>query len=138
MKAFDGVKLLVAIVLIGASTNILASKPNPQRPFEEKCIKQFVYSTDNSIPAIVESSLGVVLQLKNVYPNQNYNRIIDKLEDLASNGPTVSIRYKAQLAKIYFNYYDLFKDIDTSDSENAEKVFKMIANTIENNTFAVN
>jgi hypothetical protein len=138
MKAFDGVKILVAIVLLSASTNVLANTPKPQKPFEDRYIKQVVYSIDNSIPAIVESSIGVLLQLKNAFPNENYSKIIDKLEDLANGGPTVSIRYKAQLAKIYFNYYELFKDVNTYNSENPDEAFKMIVNKIENNSFAAN
>jgi hypothetical protein len=138
MKAIDGTKLLVAIVLLAASTNILANSPKPLKPFEDKCIKQVVYSIDNSIPAIVESQIRVALELKNSYPNENLSKVVDKLDDLASNGASASIRYKAQLARIYFNYFNQFKDLDTSNSENPEQIFRMIANRIESNTFAAN
>ncbi len=138
MKAFDGVKIFVAIVLLGASTNILAKAPRPERSFEDKYVKQFVYSMDHSVPAVVESSLFVVLQLKNQYPNENYNEIIEKLDNLANSGPTLSIKYKAQLARLFFTNYSYFKGINTSSKNGADEVFKKIAEKIENNTIAVN
>jgi len=138
MKTLDGVKVLVAILLLAVSTTVFAEAPKPERSFETKYVKQVVYSMNHSIPAIVESSIYVVLQLKDKFPAENYNKIIDRLDDLANNGPTLSIRYKAQLARIFFTNYDLFKGINTSSNENPEEVFQKIANKIENNTYAAN
>jgi hypothetical protein len=140
MKAIDRIKLAIVVVLLITGTNVFANTPNTQRSFENKYISQVVYTIDNSIPSVVESSIGVLLQLKSAFPNENYSKIVDKLDDLASNGSTLSIRYKAQLARIYFNYYDHFKDIKVNSSMDLDKeqVFKMIANKIEDNTFAAN
>jgi hypothetical protein len=78
------------------------------------------------------------VQLKNKYPNENYNKIIDRLEDLANGGPTLSIKYKAQLARLFFTNYNVFKGIDTSNRKSDDDVFKQIAERIENQTVAVN
>ncbi len=138
MKAFDGVKILVALVLLSATTNVFAKAPKPIKSFDQKYVNQFVYSMDHGVPAIVESSLYVVLQLKDKFPDENYNKLIDKFDNLVNDGPTLSIRYKAQLAKFFFTNYNFFKGIDTFNKTNPEEVFKQIANKIETNAVAVN
>ena len=138
MKTFDGVKILVALVLLSTSTNLFAKAPKPIKSFDEKYVNQFVYSMDHNVPAIVESSLYVVLQLKDKFPNENYDKLIDRFDNLMNDGPTLSIRYKAQLAKFFFTNYNVFKGIDTFNKSDREEVFKQIANKIETNAVAVN
>jgi hypothetical protein len=136
MKTLSQVKLFTAILLMGLSTSILAN--GPEKSFQEKYLKGAVYSLGNDLPSVVESSIFVSMEIKDRFPDEKYNRIVNKLEDLARDGQTVSIRYKAGLALIYFNYFDLFKEIKIDSTENPDQYFKMIANKIENNFFASN
>lgn len=137
MKTNGRIKLLVAIVLLGVNTTILAQIPITGKSFQERVVKRALYGMNSEIPSIVESSLFVILEVKNRYPNEDYKELLDKLNDLAYNGPTISIRYKAQLVSLFFNYHDLFKDVQITENNNPDKYFRIIASKIENNSFAL-
>ncbi len=138
MKTFDKVRLFAAMLLVFAGSSVLAKTPAAPSRIEEKFVKQIVSVMNLDYPTIVESSIFVSLQAKGKYPTADFDKVIDKLEDLAKSGSTISVRYKAQLAAIYYNYYDLFKDVKVGSISTADDVFKTIANKIENNTFAIN
>jgi hypothetical protein len=138
MKASRNVKLFTAILLIGLSAGIFAKGPKTEKSFQEKYIKGAEYALGNDLPSVVESSIFVSMEIKDRFPAQKYDHLINKLENLARDGQTVSIRYKAGLAVIYFNYYDLFKEIKIDSRENPDQYFKSITNKIENNFFALN
>ncbi|MEW6701329.1 MAG: hypothetical protein AB1298_01295 [Bacteroidota bacterium] len=138
MKTNSIIKLLVAIVLLGTNTTILAQIPITEKSFQERVVKRALYGMNSEIPSIVESSLFLILEVKNRYPNEDYTKILDKLNELVSSGKTISIRYKAQLATLFFNYHEQFKEVKITENDNPDKYFRMIAGKIENNSFALN
>ncbi len=131
-------KVLAAIVLFAVTTNVLAQKPAASKSFEDRIVKTALYGMSSEIPSIVESSLFVLLEAKNRYPNEDYKKLLDKLNELAQNGSTLSIRYKAQLTSLFINYHDLLKDVNVFESENPDLSFKMISSKLENNLFTLN
>lgn len=138
MKTKNGTKLLIAIILFGVSTASLAQEPTERKSFQDRIIKNALVAMNHELPSMVESSLFVVIEVKNKFPNEDYRKIIDKLNDLAENGKTMSIRYKAQLASLYYKYQDEFKEIDFKQVDNPDKCFKMISGKVETNSFAIN
>lgn len=120
------------VVLIVFSANIFA-KVNPA---EKRFAAQMEVNLTSSNPGVVESSIFVTLAVKNYYPELNYGKIVDKLTDLVSEGSTPVIKYKAQLAAIYYNYPELFSDIKINTKESPEISFKMIADRLVNNSLA--
>lgn len=132
------IKTLAAVLLFAVTTNVLAQKQAASKSFEDRVVKGALYGMSSEIPSIVESSLFIVLQLKSRYPNEDYKKLLGKLNELAQNGSTLSIKYKAQLTSLFINYYDLFKDVTIFESENPDLSFKMISSKVENNTLTLN
>ncbi len=138
MKRNSLTKILVLLLVAAFTTSVFAQEPAKVNSSNSKIVSAVLYAMNNNIPAIVESSLFITLELKDRYPQENYKKIIDRLEDLSKNGPTLAIRYKAGLAAIYYNYYDEFKDIKIADNENPDLYFKIIASRIQDSYFAIN
>lgn len=130
--------LFAALLILVFTATAFAQEPGKVKPFNNKAVAGTLNALNNDLPAVVESSLFITLELKDRYPQENYKKIIDRLEDLSQNGPTLAIRYKAGLAAIYYNYYDQFKDIKISDKENPDLYFKTIATRIQDSYFAIN
>lgn len=139
MKTKSGTKIktMVAVLLFAITTNVLAQRPLSEKTFRN-VVRNALYGMNSELPAIVESSLFITLQLKSRYPNEDYKKLLGKLNELAQNGSTLSIKYKAQLASLFINYYDLFKDVTIFESENPGLSFKMISSKVENNSLTLN
>lgn len=139
MKTKSGTKIktMVAVLLFAIITNVLAQRPLSEKTFRN-VVGNALYGMNSELPAIVESSLFITLQLKSRYPNEDYKKLLGKLNELAQNGSTLSIKYKAQLASLFINYYDLFKDVTIFESENPGLSFKMISSKVENNSLTLN
>ncbi|MHB8904733.1 MAG: hypothetical protein ACYC4T_04515 [Melioribacteraceae bacterium] len=140
MKLSGGTKgkVLAAIILFAVTTNVFAQKPAAPKSFEDRIVKTALYGMSSEIPSIVEASLFVLLEVKNKYPNEDYKKLLDKLNELAQNGSTLSIKYKAQLTSLFINYHDLFRDVTILGSENPDLSFKMIASKVENYSLTLN
>lgn len=139
MKLSNGTigKAIAAIVLLALSTTVFAQESAMQKKFRDRAVKNLVYGLGNDLPSVVESSIFVSLELKDKYPNENYGKLLDKFTDLANNGATLQIRYKAQLASLYYNYHDLFRNMPAVSKEDPDQTFRSIAQKIETNTLAV-
>lgn len=140
MKTKYVINLFAAFLMLTFTATAFAQEPGSTKPFNNKLVAGALHAMNNNLPAIVESSLFVTLELKDRYPKENYDKIVERLEDLSKNGQTLAIRYKAGLATIYFNYYNQFKDMKISDKdkENPDLYFKSIAGRIQDSYFAVN
>ena len=91
------------------------------------------------LPAVAESAIYSVIVLKKYYPNNDFDDLKDMINDLAADGKTATLRYKAQLASLYFEYPALFKNIEfEKTTENPDKYFKMISDKLVDNTLALN
>jgi|WetSurMetagenome_2_1015567.scaffolds.fasta_scaffold537717_2 hypothetical protein len=137
MKLSNGIigKMITAIVLFAFTSTAFAQKPALQKTFKDKAVKNLICGMENEVPSIVESSLFVTLELKDRFPEENYTKLLDKFNELATNGATLPIRYKAQLTSLYFNYHDLFKNVNVS-KEDPDQFYRMITEKIETNTLA--
>ncbi len=138
MKTKYVINLFAAFLILAFTATAFAQEPGNAKPFSDKLVVGTLNAMNNSLPAVVESSLFVTLELKDRYPQENYAKILERLEDLSKNGSTLAIRYKAGLAAIYFNFYDQFKDIKISDKENQDQYFRLITSRIQNNYFVLN
>jgi len=78
-----------------------------------------------------------VILLKKYYPSANYSDIIDKLNEIAEKNIDPSIRFKAHLASIYLNFYDII-DIRPKFDFDHEYIYKQITGQLENNLVVYN
>ncbi len=138
MKSNFAIKLLAVYMIFVFTATAFGQEPEKVKSYNEKLLNGALYALNNDMPAIVESSIFITLELKDRYPEQNYKKIIARLDDLSRRGSTLAIRYKAGLAAIYFNFYDQFKDIKISDKENPDQYFRLITSRIQNNYFVLN
>jgi hypothetical protein len=139
MKLSNGItgKAIAAIVLFALSSTVFAQKPEATKTFKDRAVKNLVSGMENNLPAVVESSLFVSLELKDRFPNENYEKLLSKFNELANTGSTLPIRYKAQLASLYYTYHNLFKDEQVISKDDPDQSFRIIAQKIETNTLAV-
>lgn len=124
--------MLTAVVAAGDKTR----KYNPE--ILEKAEKNSLETMDSGFDSLVESAIFNMILFKAYVPNWEFDQILEKLNELSIEGKTASIRYKAQLASLFITYPGLFADIESKGSKNPAELFKVIANRIETNFYAVN
>jgi len=78
------------------------------------------------------------LQFKNRFPEENTNKILDALDDLAKSSEIPRISYKAQLARLYFKNTAWFKNVEVKSLYDEQKTFEQIAETLNNSIVASN
>jgi len=70
----------------------------------------YLLNLHSDIPGVVESALGHITLMRIAYPKQDLRLLHEKLYDLASQGATLSIRYKAFIAMQVFANPVAFKE----------------------------
>ena len=122
------------VILILFSANLLAKSD----PAEKRCVDQIQSALKSENEGVVESAIFISLSLKNYFPETNIGKIVNKINDLVTDGSTPVIKYKAQLASLYFTYPALFSDIKISSKGNPDAYFKMISERLVNTSLASN
>ncbi len=74
-------------------------------------VKNFEANLDSPIPGIVETTLGHIIWLRLVRPDVNLDGLQDAIIDVADNGPTAAIRYRASLASMVLYSPSLFRGL---------------------------
>jgi hypothetical protein len=138
MKRYKVIRLFTAVILIITGSSLFAGNTKEVKPYNEKFEKGTLYGLNSDNLGVIESSLFITLEIKDRYPGEDYSKLIDKLDELAKEGSTLSIKYKAQLADIYFKYYYLFVDISIQSTDTPDKYFKLIAERVAETSFALN
>lgn len=126
MRAVSMKSMVVFLTLV-FSASVFANGPKKDEQYINKVKSCYLKTLDSDYNSIVESSIFITMELKSRYPSENYDELIDRLNELAVEGKTPTIRYKAQLASLYFNYQNLFADIKFTDKENPEQYFQQIS-----------
>lgn len=87
------------------------SRENSRKVLDfEKVEANYLVCLNSEIPGVVESALGHVTLMRIAFPKQDLRKIHEKLYDLASQGATQSIRYKAFTAMQVFANPPAFKE----------------------------
>jgi len=100
-------------------------------PNHERLLKVFSTSLENKIPGIVESTIYNVVSYKKYYPNLDYSRINNLLNEISQKHEDASIRYKAQLASMYLSEASTLDITPVPGSETHDYLFKQIAQELE-------
>ena len=91
--------LIFAFSAASQTNELEGRKFNHQRNF-----KVFESSLQSDIPGIVESTIYTVVEYKNRFPDLNYSRLGNELDEVARDNKDVAISYKARLASMYLTY----------------------------------
>ncbi|MCB9248487.1 MAG: hypothetical protein H6613_08055 [Ignavibacteriales bacterium] len=131
-------KIVYTIVLFAAllTLNLNAQTYDGKRKdaAKENCYRSLI--SDNQ--GVVESAIFISLQFKNRFPEENTNKILDALDDLAKSSEIPRISYKAQLARLYFKNTAWFKNVEVKSLYDEQKTFEQIAETLNNSIVASN
>ena len=138
MKRYKVTRIFAVIIFVFIGSNLFAGEKKEVKPFKEVFEINTLRALNSDNLGVTESSLFVTLELKDRYPGEDYSKLIDKLDELAKEGSTLSIKYKAQLADIYIKYYYLFADISIESSDTPDKYFKLIAERVAQSSFVSN
>ena len=121
-------KKIIYTLLITISLFILNIEAQPVNNKKTELISKSCYNSLTSDNAgVVESAIFISMQFKNSFPNEDDEKFIDALDDIAKNSTSPVISYKAQLARIYFKNIYLFKTIEVKSIEYQDLVFEQIA-----------
>ena len=112
-------------------TSLKAETYNHQRNF-----KEFDYSLQSEIPGIVESTIYTVIEYKNSFPELNYARLGNELDEVARENKDVAISYKARLASMYLTYSSNIQITPVSPALDHEYLFRQIAEQLEKKLLA--
>jgi len=106
---FLGLALTVAIAAYAqdsaelSKTGICTTGGSSRKVLNFKRVEiNYLVDLNSELPSVVESALGHVTLMRIAYPEQDLRRIQEKLYDLASEGATNCIRYKAFTAMQVF------------------------------------
>ena len=138
MKRYKVTRIFAVIIFVFIGSNLFAGEKKEVKHYNEKFEKGTLYGLNSDNLGVIESSLFITLEIKDRYPGEDYSKLIDKLDELAKEGSTLAIKYKAQLADIYYKYYYLFADINIESTDAADKYFKVIAERIAETSFVSN
>jgi hypothetical protein len=130
-------KVMVIVLVFVFSTSILAQEPKTEQ-FINKAKQNYLRSMDSDYNSVIESAIVITMEMRDRYPEFNYSKLIDRFNELAIDGKTPVLRYKAQLASLYFNFYPMFSDIKIGDKDYPELFFKQISERLEQRPVAVN
>jgi len=138
MNKYKVIRLFTIVILVIAGKNLIAGGSKEVSPYNDKYEKGTLFALNSDNLGVIESSLFLALELKDRYPSENYSNVVDKIDDISNESSSLSIKYKAQLAEIYYKYYDLFSDIKIENSDTPDKYFKIIADRIAQSSLVSN
>ncbi len=128
----------MAIVLLFVFTTVIFAQGPTSEQFINKAKKNYLLSMDSEYNSVIESAIFVSMEMKDRYPEFDYSKLVNRFNELAIEGNSPTLRYKAQLASLYFNFYSMFSDIKIADKENPELFFKKISERLEQLPVAAN
>lgn len=133
MKTLTAASLIIAAL----TTTAVARNSAPDRSTEKTTPVNFVQTEQRYLDClnsgnngVVESALAQVVKMVLVFPEQPFVQLRMKVRDLAENGRTPAIRYRAYLAAAILEDPSMFTD--ASDGSNGDNdVFVQAANILQ-------
>ena len=132
MKTNVKIMLISLIVLFASTINAQNSPKEKIDNFKKNCKAALTHNNSG----VVESAIYVSIQFKNLFPEENDKEFVNVLNELANNSDNARISYKAQLAKLYFNNRDWFKEIEIKSINSEDEVYEEIAEKVNSIIFA--
>ncbi len=114
---------------------VLSSYSDDQKQTIDKI---FAYDLSTEYDGLTESALAIVTQVKLDTPADEYSNIREKIEELAKEGATQVIRYKAYLASVVFATPLMFGSEAVRAYESEDAMFSAIAERISKTLLSSN
>ncbi|MBI5472701.1 MAG: hypothetical protein HY961_10195 [Ignavibacteriae bacterium] len=103
----------------------------------KKYEKNFLGSLEYPANEIVEAGLAQIAMLKLAQPQTPCNKLKRKIDDLALNGATATVRYKAYLTNMVFEHPELFESEKYGLYLEGDDLFRALSERLSLETLAV-
>jgi len=97
----------------------------------QKLMHAFDESLRSDFPGIVESTIYNLVEYKSYFPDREYSRLVQVLNDISRRSADSTIAYKATLAGMYLTYGSRLDDTSVFKPYNHEDAFKVVAEQLE-------
>jgi len=137
-------KVIAICIVLSAGT--LIGQTRNERPFISRSAiydsarlqnarKNFIASLNSDNDGVVESSIAHVIHMRIALPHNDMTEIGRTLDDLATDGHGLVIRYKAYLATLVFDDPIAFRPVMGADYESGDAFFSAIASRLQKTMF---
>lgn len=111
---------------LGNAAKALSMMSQVQIENAKKC---YLSCLESSNEGIVQSAIGIVLQWRFVNPGENLSKCERKINDLAVNGSSPAIRFKASLASLVMENPNLV-NFDVAACDDCGELFDAITTSV--------
>jgi hypothetical protein len=125
--------VVLTALMICAITGLLQAQTfypvlkNSSAAYKERLDKCYAISLSYDNNGLVESALAIVTMMKLDVPGDEFSRIKDEIDDLAVDGATPVIRFKAYLADAVFANPAMFKEEAARRYDDPDALFSALA-----------
>ncbi|MFO7846157.1 MAG: hypothetical protein R6V27_06335 [Balneolaceae bacterium] len=114
-----------------------------QKAQDERMEKVFLYGLDSEVDGVLESTFFNVISYKALNPEFDSQSVNEAMIDIALNGNSHVVRYKAYLALSYMKKQDLFADdsqklVGYIQDNDSTSTFQVLVDNLQNNQVAEN
>jgi len=121
-------KLTAALVILVLSVSGYSKHTEKEA---EQIVNRYLISLNHDCQGVVESSIVYAAKMKFVYPDQDYNKIIEKLDYLAANDPCKTVRIKAYIASSCLKNPKDFKWVENASFEELDSLSLLFQDKID-------
>jgi len=101
-------------------------------PYELDDEAAYVICLNNYNVGVVESAIYCALKMQNIHQDEAYFDVSRVLNRLSRSGRTATIRYKANVASIYFKNQELMTKLNLFNSEDGPKFWTTLVTNLIN------
>ncbi len=130
--------LVVATFVFVTSAFAQPGAVERQKSLQTLTMENFRHSLTSKYQGVVEGTIFDVVLYRKDYPQLDYDKIIDRLNDLAVTSKVPLVRYKAHLASMYFSAVDQINLVPAQDPWDQDAMFRQIAEQLEKNLLSSN
>jgi hypothetical protein len=115
----------------GSDREILSCTAAHQHINLSQVERSYALCLKSPIDGVVESALAHITRLKLCRPEVGFGRIADILPELAREGRTPAIRYKAYIASMVYDMPGLFAPEQAVEFRTAEDLYAALSNRLQ-------
>lgn len=120
-------KIIYGLILIFTVLTLNVNAQTTDKKKIKSVLRNCYAALTHDNVGVVESAIFISMQFKDKFPNENASKLLDAIEEIAEDGESPTLTYKAQLAKIYINNRGLFDDIVINSIQDESKVYSQIS-----------
>ena len=121
-------RLLILFLLFTVSNSLAKNLSSKQ--YLELARKSYLYSLNSNNYGVRNSIIFLVVQFKNLHPNENFKPFIKKFKKMSKDDPQIQNRLHAYLALVCLENPKSIASINPNDYENPKIFFNAVYNLL--------